>query len=401
MNLASQLVRKIDDQTLSREERVQLRCQLAKELEEAGNFEAARSAMGELWQRIGDRPKLDGLDQHTSAEVLLRVGTLSGWIGSAKQIEGAQEIAKNLISESVTIFQALQAAEKVAESRVDLAICYWREGASDEARVILRDTLSQLVDIDSEQKARALMNSAIVEASTNRLNDALRILTEAAPLFGRSHSHAMKGRFHTNLALVLKNLGEAEQREDYIDRALVENAAASFHLEQAGHIRYRAGVENNLGFLFSTAGKFTEAHNHLDRARRLFVSLKDSVHTAQVDETRARAFLAEGRNQEAEKVARAAVRTLEKGDEHSLLAEALRTYAVAVARLGHQDRARVSLERAIEVAEQAGDIEGGGVAALTMIEELDRSLTPDEMSTVYERADDLLARTQHPGTPVR
>ncbi len=401
MNLAVQLLQQIDDPTFNHQERAQLRCRLAKELEEAGNYEAARSAIGELWQRIGDRPKLDGLDQRTAAELLLRAGALSGWIGSAKQIEGAQEIAKNLISESAIIFEALQETEKVAEAQIDLAICYWREGAFDEARVTLREVLNRIADEDSEQKARALLNSAMVERVTKHFSDALRISTEAAPLFEASSNHALKGRFYAGFATLLKNLGAAENRQDYIDRALVEYAAASFHFEQAGHTRYRASVENNLGFLFSTAGKFTEAHEHLDRARRLFVSLKDSVHTAQVDETRARAFLGEGRNREAEKVARSAVNTLEKGDEHSLLAEALTTYAVALARLEHQDRARVSLERAMEVAEQAGDIEGAGMAALTMIEELDRSLTPDEMSAVYERADDLLARTQHPGTPVR
>jgi hypothetical protein len=48
MDLANQLLRQIDNPTLSRAERAQLRCQLAKELEEAGNYEAARGAMGDL-----------------------------------------------------------------------------------------------------------------------------------------------------------------------------------------------------------------------------------------------------------------------------------------------------------------------------------------------------------------
>jgi Tfp pilus assembly protein PilF len=142
MNLQTQLLHQIDDSTLTHAERARLRCQLAKELEEAGNYEAARGAMGDLWQRVGERPQLDGLDQHTAAEVLLRAGTLSGWIGSSKQIEGAQEFAKNLISESRTIFESLQETEKAAEALTDLAYCYWREGASDEARVILRDALT-------------------------------------------------------------------------------------------------------------------------------------------------------------------------------------------------------------------------------------------------------------------
>src|SRR6267142_5528765 len=67
----------------------------AKQREEAGDYEAARSALTGLWHRIGERPRLEGLDASTQAELLLRVGALSGWLGSANQIEGAQEFAKD------------------------------------------------------------------------------------------------------------------------------------------------------------------------------------------------------------------------------------------------------------------------------------------------------------------
>jgi transcriptional regulator with GAF, ATPase, and Fis domain len=401
MNLAAQLLRQIDDPALSRAERARLRCQLAKELEEAGNYEAARGALGDLWQQVGERPKIADLDLRTSAEVLLRAGTLSGWIGSSKQIEGAQEIAKNLISESITIFESLDETAKAVEGQSELAYCYWREGAFDEARVMLSAALLRIADGDSDIKSVALLRSAIVELSATRYHDALSILTEAAPLFEASNSHGIKGRFHVNLAIVLKNLSTSEQRNDYADRALIEFAAASYHFEQAGHIRYQARTENNLGFLLFMTSRFTEAYEHLDRARRLFVSLKDSGSVAQVDETRARALLAEGRNADAERIVRSAVRTLEKGDEQALLAEALTTHGKALARLGHYNQSRLTLRRAIEVANHVGNIEGAGLAALTIIEELSGRLTHDEIRTIYRQADHLLANSQHPETLVR
>ena len=401
MNLTAQLLRQINNPKLNLQERALLRCQLAKELEDSGNYEAARAAMGELWQRIGKRPQLNGLEQRTSAEVLLRAGSLTGWIGSSSQIEGAQEIAKDLISESASIFEELQETEKVAEAYIDLAICYWREGAFDEARVTLQEVLSRLGNKYYEQRARALLNIALVDIFSKRLNDALHTLTEAAPFFEKSQNHAAKGRFHGQLALVLRNLGTSEQREDYTDRALVEYAAASYHFEQAGQTRFRAGVENNLGYLLFAKGKFTEAHKHLDRAHLLFSSLKDSVHTAQVDDTRARVLLAQKRNSEAEKISRAAVRILEKGDEQSLLAEALTTHGVTLARLGRYEESRLTLDRAMEVASQAGDNEGAGVASLTIVEELGERLNVEEMTNLYERADALLAKTQNSETLAR
>ncbi len=401
MSLQIQLLSQIDDPTLNSDERARLRCQLARELEQGGNYQAAHSAIGVLWQRIGERPQLDGLDQRTTAEVLLCAGLLTGRIGSARQVTGAQETAKDLISESRAIFESLNLTAKAAEAQIEIAHCYWREGAFDEARVTLRDAIRCLDDADSELKGLALQRLAVVERTATRYNDALRILENAASLIEACDSHTLKGNFHNTLATLLENLGIAEHREDYTDRALVEYAAASFHYKQAGHTRYRARVENNLAFLLYKLGRFNEAHEHIDRARRLFVGLKDSGSVAQVDDTRARVLLAQGRNSEAERIAIVSVHTLEKGGEQALLAESLTTHGIALARLKHYAQARSTLQRAIEVAHTAGSNEAAGLAALAIIEELSDQLSRDELRVIYQRADDLLAKSQHPETPAR
>jgi len=182
---------------------------------------------------------------------------------------------------------------------------------------------------------------------------------------------------------------------------LIEYAAASFHFEQAGNERYLARVENNLGYLFFTIGRYNDAHQHLDRARLLFLELKDAGTVAQVDDTRARTLLAEGRTVEAERFARQAVKTLEKGGEQALLAEALTTHGTALARLGNYSRSKALLERAIEVAETAGDLEGSGRAKLSIIEELGEQTSARELATIYESAVDLLEQSQDPSAKKR
>jgi tetratricopeptide (TPR) repeat protein len=398
MNLAKDLFHQIAAPSLTRIGRAELCCQLAKQLEGVGNYEGAREAMGALWPGVGERPVLDDLDQQTAAEVLLRAGTLTGWIGSARQLKGAQELAKNLIGESKAIFEALGNEEKVAEAQTDLAHCYWREGALNSARALLQEALSFLGDKSGEAKAIALLRLAIVERSAKRFNDALRIHKEAAPLFKTIQNDVLQGKFHHGFANVLNYLISAEYREDYVDQALLEYTAASFYFEQAGLTRYQAYVENNFGFLFSTIGKFAEAHEHLDRAQALFTTLKDSGHLAQVDETRARVLLAEGQVAEAQRLVRSAVRTLERGGEQSLLGGALTTHGVALARLGRHEEARATLRRALEVAEQAGDQESAGQAALTIIEESGPHLPAEELSAAYERAAELLAGSQNLAT---
>jgi tetratricopeptide (TPR) repeat protein len=393
MELQKVLIEGLSDSSIA--ETAVARCQLAVKLEETGEFDLAREALGSLWQRVGERPLTEGLPDEAKAELLLRAGTLSGWIGSARQIPGSQEAAKDLVSESATIFETLGLTEKATEARVNLATCYWREGAFDEARVTLRHALESLGELESEQRLRVLLGRALVERSAARLDEALRIHRESEPLFNKSSNYALKGKFHSEYATLLKNLGLSENREDYIDQALVEFSAASFHYEQVGHKRFQAGVENNEGFLFASLGKYTEAHQHLDRARLLYQSLKDKGGVARVDETRAQTLLFQGRAREAERFAKAAVQVFEEGGEQSALAEALTTRGKALARLSRYEQAHITFKQAIEVAQVAGDPDSGGVAALTTVEELGTQLPLDNLKSYYGTAESLLANSQH------
>lgn len=106
-------------------------------------------------------------------------------------------------------------------------------------------------------------------------------------------------------------------------------------------------------------------------------------------------MLSEGRLVEAERLVGAAVGVLQSGGEQSLLAEALVTQGTARARLGHLDAARSILERAIEAAEQAGDLEGAGGAALTLVEELGQQLSGEDLCAIIERAKTQLENTRN------
>src|ERR687886_816904 len=121
--VAVNALRLIESAGLGSSEKAVLRCELAKELEEVGNYEGGREALGGLWRGVGGRPK---------ALVLLRAGTSTGWLGAARQIPGAQEAAKDLIGESLREFEALGLTPLALEARAELALCYWREGAFDE-----------------------------------------------------------------------------------------------------------------------------------------------------------------------------------------------------------------------------------------------------------------------------
>jgi len=394
MHLDPPILTQVENPEITVDESARRRCQMAAKLAAASKYEEACQALGDLWQGLGVRPRLDGLSDGVSAEVLFRVGCISGWLGSVQQIEGVQEAAKNLISESVRSFETLGDIEKVAEAQIDLAICYLREGAFDEARITLRGVLGRLEHSQSEQKLRAFLNSAVVESSCGRDQTALQIHLQAAPFFDVSTNSALKGKFHNEFAVVLKKLGVDQRREEYIDRALVEYTAAAYHWEEAGDNRLCAISENNIGSLLISVGKVKDAHKHLNRARQLLLGLRDKVNVAHVDDTRARACLAEGRNAEAEKLARNCVRAVEGGDHQSVLADFLTTHALALSRVGRHQQASATFQRAMEIAEAAGHPEGAGEAAVCLIEELGTIAPPRVIYDAYSRAENLLSDSQ-------
>ena len=354
---------------------------LAGELQNRGDYEAACEALGGLWLGIGKRPEVGDLPAAEQAEVLLRVGTLSGWLGSSGQVPGAQEFAKDLISESLRAFEAIGDQEKVAEAQGDLAICYWREGALDEARVWFQEALSRAND--PVNKLRILVNRTTVEVYSNRLKEALSLLEQAAPLLDGVDDPAAVGRFHMQKALVLRNMGGSEN----LDRALIENTAASINFEQANHRRYFARVENNLGFIFLELGRYEESLQHLDRALSTFTEIGDVGTAAQVNETRARVFLAQGQYVQAERIAFTAASTFEGGGEGTHLAEALEAQGIALARIGSYQSALGILKRSAHIAEMAGNPQMSAKILLTILEEVGSLLSPTEIRNVYQDAD--------------
>ena len=376
-------------------------CRQAKELEKLGDFEGAREALSDFWDPLTNALVIDQLEAGQRAEVMHRVGSVASRNAAADPKEGSQETAKDFISQSLRTYEELGRRRSVAEARADLALCYWREGAFDEARINLANALREISDEDPDLKALVLIRAGIVEADARRLSDALRIYGEASDLVEKSGDHYLQGTFHLNLGVTLRRMADGDNLETFVDRALIEYAAASFHFEQAGNKRYFANVENNLGFLLYTIGRYQEAHSHLDRARQLYAELKDTYSVAHADETRARTFLAAGRLTDAERVIRSAVRVLERGDEKAALAEALTTYGTVKARIGKFVRARQLMDRAIEIAQTCGDIEGAGRAKLSVIEELTGQMPPAELVATYEAATDLLRKSQDPATTNR
>ena len=369
-----------------------LLCERALELKERGEFDAAREVMRPLWKQLGERPDTEGLNPVTTAEVLLCAGILTSWIGGQNQIKEADEWARDLLTESMRIFEAEKDAKKVAQVRTEIAYCYRRAGALDEARIWFTDALQKLI-IEGNARANALLGLSVVEWSLTRYDESFKILTDNANLFRKINSHSLKGFYHNQLAMVLRSVAPSHKRDAYYKRALREYEAAEIEFKLARNTLFRADVNNNRGFLLYKLSRFRQAHQYLQEARRLALLVRNKVVVAQIDDTRAQVLIAEKKYTEAEAVARAAVASLRKSGHQGLLIDTLITHGIALARLGKSEKAEFNFRESIEIAHQIGVLSKAGIASLTLIEEIDH-LAPDALAHAYQQAAEWLSNCQ-------
>jgi tetratricopeptide (TPR) repeat protein len=386
---------KLKSSHLTLNESARLRCEAALELKDRGEYDNARDVMRPFWKTFGERPDTEGLHPEMAAELLLHVGILTRWIGSKNQIKESSQIASDLISEGISYWEAERDVKKVAAAQAELAYCYWREGALDEARIMFTEALRKLT-AEGNTRANALLGLSVVEWSASRYHDSMKVLTDNTHLFEKIRNHTTKGTYHNQLAMVLRSLATAEKRNDYFERAITEYEKADQQFRLAHNTVYRGNIKNNVGFLLLKLGRFKAANNYLTEARRLAVNAKDKILVAQFDDSLAKLFIATNQQKEAEAAARRSINVLDKSGHQNILAESLITYGIVLARLRKTDQAQFNFQRAIELAHNAGALSTAGIAALTMIEALDH-LSTETLSHAYEQAGEWLSTCQSQG----
>ena len=392
---ASTLMRtspKLETAHFTANEEASLRCLTAMELRDRGDFDGARDVMAPLWAGIGSRPKIEGLHSSVVPEVLLCAGILTGWLGSRNEVKEADDYARDLITESIRLYEESGDSKKVAEARTELAYCYWRTGAHDEARILFSTALERLTT-EGNTRANALLGLSLVEWSASHYETSWQILSSNASLFRKITNHTLKGFYHNQSAMNLRALATGPNSSNYFQQAIKHYEEADYHFTLARHTVFRAHVKNNVGYLLFKLSHFRKAHEYLDHARRLLVSVRDKVKIAQVDETRAQIFIAQQRYAEAEVAARNAVASFRKAGHERFLSEALVTEGIALARGARTVRAQASLQEAVDVAHRVGALNQAANAALTLIEEIEQ-LRLDLLLNAYDKANEWVADVQ-------
>jgi hypothetical protein len=147
--------------------------------------------------------------------------------------------------------------------------------------------------------------------------------------------------------------------------------------------------------VFCNLARYKEAHRYLDEARRLSVRFRDKARTGIYDESAAQVFIADGKFKDAEIAARRAAASFEKSGHHCMMAKALITQGVALARSDRTEPTQFVFQQAIQTALQVNALNMAGLATLALIEELDQ-LSAGILQAAYQQAREWLAESKSP-----
>lgn len=372
---------------LAPNEEIQVYCAIAREQVDVGNYEAACLVLNRWWT-LGTWPKLAGLDLKSCADLLFTAGEVEGFVASSLQLPRGQKNAESLLSGSLALFDQLGSFGRLAEARMELALCYYRQGNFDLGRTTFSSVLNDLPTTASDIRCLALIRLASLERHAGRLQKALNCLGEAKSII-QTLGPWVSGRHHLEMASTLKELAISEGEQSLFEDALAHYQESRYEFEAIGNLRLMGIAENNIGSLFLTRNRPSSAQTYLQRAHVIFEALNDKVRLAQVDDTLARFHLSSSELELAKKAVTRATSILQSGDESALLAEVLTTKGLVCSKLQQFREAVRTLESAHAVAARCGDHQGAALALLILLEEVGDSLSLEERRDVEIRLQEL------------
>lgn len=312
-------------------------------LERSGRYDTALAELQGIWDDTTSFPKVEDFESRLAAELILRCGSLIGFLGHNKQIPNAQEKSKNLLTEARQRFLDIYDIEKIAECENYLALAYWRTGEFVEAETWIEEALSHNLPDASDIRIYAHLTKSLIFLSTERYREIVVNLEQLKVDFRKYGDAFLNGSFCTNLGVALEIIGN-------IPEALKNLELARYFHQKSRHKIYLGTVENNLALLYKAEQKFGKAHLAIDRATKVFKQIKDRTRQGFSLDTKAQIYSAERKYTEALQTIEAAIKLLGRGENAGYLAEACLTKIKVLISLNDISAATACLCDAVQTA---------------------------------------------------
>lgn len=350
-------------------------------LEKCGRYEEALAEVRSIWEDTTELPKTNDFEPQAAAEIILRCGSLIGFLGHIKQIPNAQEKSKNLLTEAYNRFLDIYNVEKIAECANYLALAYWRAGALVEAETWIEEALSYNLPNSNRIRLYSHIIKSMILLSSKKYEAVCLNFTKLNTDFINFADNFLKGSFYNNYGLALKNLRD-------VDKALSALESGRDYYLKSGNKFHYGLAENNLAQLYKSQNRFAKAHQAIDNATKIFKKIKDRTREGFSLDTKAQIYFFEKRYAEALETVEKSLAILGKSEIAAYLVETYLTKVKILLYLDDFSSATLCLSDAVQLAKS----QISENAALNIIREFELTLEEKnslkaEESFINEKSD--------------
>lgn len=332
-------------------------------LERTGRYDEAFAELGDVWLDRTKLPEVNDLDQKNAAEIILRCGSLIGFLGHQKQIPNAQEKSKNLLTEARTRFLEIYDVEKIAECENYMALAYWRSGELVEAEDWISEAFSHDLPISHPVMLYTLINQSTIFLSAKKYEKVVELLENLEFVFLKNADDFLKGSFYNNLGLAVECLGGITEALSKLEKG------KTFYFKSGNKFQY-AIAENNLAGIYKLQKDFKKSHECSDKATKIFRKINDRTREGFSLDTKAQIFLAEHKYDKALETIEKAIKTIKTSENASFVTETYLTKTKTLICLDDISGATYCLFEAVQLAK----VQTGEKAAQSLIMEYETAL---------------------------
>ncbi len=289
-----------------------------QKLEQKGLYTQARRVLNEFWVEFNDKPDTSNLSDEDAAEVLLRCGAVAGFLGTAQQIENAQEVSKNLLGEAHRLFILLENTSKTVETLNHIALTYWRTGENSEARTWLKDSYKYDLSDNDQNGLHRIVIDGLIFMSESRYKELIMMYRNSEQRFESNANDFYKGCFYNNLGIAYKNLNEIELSLEALSKSRESFISAKHEL-------YLGNLENSFAQCYLFSKQYIDANISAMQSVFIFRSLGDKPREAVATETLSQIKFAENNFTEALKHINTAIEILRNSERYQHLIECYKT----------------------------------------------------------------------------
>lgn len=314
--------------------------------EQTGDFGIAIKAFKEIWEDLSIDPNFSEFPLPEQAELFHISGSFLSTYGKVKNFKNYQERGKNLLFKAIEIFEKIGDSERIADAEGALAICYFYEGALEDAEFILEQTAKKFLENQLNLVyLQNRVNLLLTKLFQKKYQECLFIINDIEISMEFCPDYRNCSIFHENAGLTYRGIGQISQAVNHYNKAI-------YYAKIINNQVSISSIKNNLAFLYNKINKFDLAQSSINEAISIAEAQQQHGWLASFYDTKALIYANQGSFNLALEFIEKAINITKSGEDARVLTEALWNKCKFLLALDRKEEAITLFGELIPIASQ-------------------------------------------------